>query len=264
MDDDLLTTAEAARIAGVGTTSVKRWADQNLLQCVKTAGGHRRIRRQELERFLHAHGGAPPKAPRESWLEILVGGDAFDVQGAMLSARGRLGAWYRVTEELAEALVEVGDAWRRGDITILEEHVVSEKLARALARCSETLPLAPDAPTALLTTAQNDDHTLGLSLVELCLRELGWRCVWAGRRTPIDEIMSEVARGGALMLLVSASAFSANRSALEDEAAKLGDATRDAGVALILGGSGAWPERPKYGTRVRSLRDLHEAVKTLR
>ena len=38
MSDDLLTTADAARLAGVGASSVKRWADSNLLRCVRTAG----------------------------------------------------------------------------------------------------------------------------------------------------------------------------------------------------------------------------------
>ena len=47
----LLTTREAARYLGVGTTSVKRWADEGLLRCERTAGGHRRFRLSEIERF---------------------------------------------------------------------------------------------------------------------------------------------------------------------------------------------------------------------
>ena len=50
--DDLLSNVEVGRLAGVGPTAVKRWADQGLLPCVRTAGGHRRFRRDEVEKFL--------------------------------------------------------------------------------------------------------------------------------------------------------------------------------------------------------------------
>lgn len=46
---DLLSTRAAAALLGVGTTTIKRWADEDVLVCVKTAGGHRRFRRSDLE-----------------------------------------------------------------------------------------------------------------------------------------------------------------------------------------------------------------------
>jgi excisionase family DNA binding protein len=260
MDDDLLTTAEAARVAGVGTTSVKRWADLKLLPCVKTPGGHRRYLRRDLERFLQEHGGSRMKEPELGWLDLLIRAEVFDLQGALLSARGRLGAWHRVAEEVGAAVAALGAAWARGDVTVLEEHVASERLARALARCGETLPLAPDAPVALLTTAEGDDHTLGLSLAELCLREAGWRCLWTGRCTPIAEIVAGIEVWGPRLLAVSASEYSSDAVALADEAARLGVACREAGVELVLGGGGAWPQAPKYGKRVRTLDELHEVA----
>jgi photoactive yellow protein len=46
-------------LLGVGTTSIKRWADDGTLPCVKTAGGHRRFLRSEVLRLL-AVGTEPP------------------------------------------------------------------------------------------------------------------------------------------------------------------------------------------------------------
>lgn len=40
MAQDRLTTADAAKIAGVATSTIKRWADQGLLPFTRTAGGH--------------------------------------------------------------------------------------------------------------------------------------------------------------------------------------------------------------------------------
>ena len=43
MSDDLLSTREVSDMLGVGTTSIKRWADEGELECVRTPGGHRRF-----------------------------------------------------------------------------------------------------------------------------------------------------------------------------------------------------------------------------
>ncbi len=50
--DDLLTTQEVAKLLGVGTTSIKRWSDEGKLPAFKTAGGHRRYRREDVEKLL--------------------------------------------------------------------------------------------------------------------------------------------------------------------------------------------------------------------
>lgn len=52
MADDLITTRAAAGLLGVGTTSIKRWADDGTLACVRTAGGHRRFLRGDVLRLL--------------------------------------------------------------------------------------------------------------------------------------------------------------------------------------------------------------------
>ena len=39
----LVTSAEAARLLGVGTSTIKRWVDSGHLEAYKTLGGHRRI-----------------------------------------------------------------------------------------------------------------------------------------------------------------------------------------------------------------------------
>ena len=52
MADALITTRAAAALLGVGTTSIKRWADDGTLACVRTAGGHRRFLRGDVLRLL--------------------------------------------------------------------------------------------------------------------------------------------------------------------------------------------------------------------
>ncbi|MBT8492762.1 MAG: helix-turn-helix domain-containing protein, partial [Deltaproteobacteria bacterium] len=57
--DELLTTRQAAEIVGVGTTSIKRWSDEGKLPAIKTAGGHRRYRRRDVEQLISDQSAGP-------------------------------------------------------------------------------------------------------------------------------------------------------------------------------------------------------------
>jgi excisionase family DNA binding protein len=242
--DEFMTTQEVAHLAGVGATAVKRWTDAGLLACVRTAGLHRRFARSEVERFLGAHPAASEPAGREPWVEALLeGGDSRALEALLLSERARAGAWHRVATLAGKALAEVGRLWSTGAVNVFEEHQASERLSRALARIADGLPLDPEAPRALLTCAEGDDHTLGLSLTELVLREAGWVSIWAGRRTPLAELGPALSRSRARLLAVSASEASSDAATLRAQAEALGRAARAAGAALVLGGNGAWVHR---------------------
>jgi MerR family transcriptional regulator, light-induced transcriptional regulator len=54
--DELLTTRQVAEALQVSESSIKRWCDQGLIRTRRTAGGHRRVGRDDLRAFL-ASGG---------------------------------------------------------------------------------------------------------------------------------------------------------------------------------------------------------------
>lgn len=266
MEQDLLTTREVARLLGVGTTSIKRWADSEILRCVKTPGGHRRFPRDAVEEFLarnrHQIDGAlglPPSSSGDSFLhELTNGATAHSILDNLELQRQEQGSWYAVATSVARVLDEMGRAWARGDITVIQEHVASERLTRALSLCSEKLAIQNGAaPTGMLMVAEADDHVLGLHLVELCMREAGWNVAWAGRKTPIHFACEFIASNPDIdMLAVSASEFSRDAASLADQASRLGQACLKRDIPLLLGGTGLWPEKPAYGVRLRSFDDL--------
>jgi excisionase family DNA binding protein len=255
---ELMSTQEVARLSGVGPTAVKRWTEAGLIRCIRTPGGHRRFDRAEIQQFLRGRGGDASPVERQPWVgALLEASDPRALEGLLLAERARAGAWHRVAATAGQALAKLGELWRAGAVTIVEEHLASERLARALARVGEAIPLDPDAPRALLACAEGDDHTLGLALAELVLREAGWTTSWAGRRTPIGELRPVLA-GGVRMLAVSASEVSENALELRRQAEALGRLARTAGVTLVLGGGGAWPDRPRTGVRFKALEPFHD------
>lgn len=56
--NDLLTPAEVAVLFRVNTKTVTRWARAGKLATVRTLGGHRRFRRDDVLAQLQAHQGA--------------------------------------------------------------------------------------------------------------------------------------------------------------------------------------------------------------
>ncbi len=54
MKKDVLTTFEASRYLNVAPKTVSNWIDAGYLKAYRTVGGHRRIRREDLEGFISA------------------------------------------------------------------------------------------------------------------------------------------------------------------------------------------------------------------
>jgi excisionase family DNA binding protein len=256
---ELLTPAEACQLAGIGPTTLKRWADQGVLAHVKTAGGHRRFLRADLERYLQrqTHESTPGGASLSPWVEKLIGGSPHDVEAELLHARGRLGAWYLVAQELAPVLAEIGELWSEGALSLLDEHIASERLLRGLARIGEALPNRPAGPRALLACTEEEPHSLGLALAELCLRELGWTTLWAGARTPTTELVRLVDSMSLRLLALSASALASDRVRLARTVAELEAACRPRGIAVALGGKGQWPDAPRQAKRFNDFATFH-------
>lgn len=273
MNESLLSSAEVAQLLGVSAASIKRWADAGALPCVRTAGQHRRFRRASVDHFRAAHDSdVTPPTPlaiggrdASAWVDALL--DArppLMLEATLLTARAELGCWWRVCELLGPALHELGLRWERGEISVTDEHRASERLSRALSRLGDWMPAAIPATETLqclLATAEGDEHTLGLSLVEVCLRERGWQPNWIGRSAPIADVAAAISDARPQMVALSASALSSDGADLSRQVERIGVACEEVGADLILGGSGAWPAHPLYGRVVRNFARLAEILR---
>ncbi len=77
IEKSFCTTREAAVRLGVSVGTVQLWVESGLLQAWKTAGGHRRVMRDSVDRLLHkktdtAPAETPVVTPRSRRLSVLV------------------------------------------------------------------------------------------------------------------------------------------------------------------------------------------------
>ncbi len=96
-------------------------------------------------------------------------------------------------EVISPLLVDVGQRWERGELSIAQEHLLSEKIELVLRGALKALD-RPDAPLVLMATIAGDPHVLGLLGAALSVVGAGARVVVLGASTPPEAIADAVER----------------------------------------------------------------------
>lgn len=132
-------------------------------------------------------------------------------------------------EVVAPTLVEIGERWHRGEVSVVQEHFATAFLRRRLTALFHAYDQPGKGPLAVTGSAPGEWHDVGILLVSLALRRRGWRVIFLGQNVPVDQLIEQVRTLQPAAICVSA-------------------ATRDSAVALtqLSAAVAALPEpRPK-------------------
>ncbi|HLW12208.1 MAG TPA: MerR family transcriptional regulator [Casimicrobiaceae bacterium] len=130
----------------------------------------------------------PAPAMERDVLAMLKMHDAPALQNALAQWLMRQGLQRFVIETLAPLNRLVGEAWMRGELHVFEEHLYTEQVQGSLRTAINTFPRQVGHPRVLLTTLPNEQHGLGLLMVEALLAPEGAQCVSLGPQTPLDDV----------------------------------------------------------------------------
>jgi MerR family transcriptional regulator, light-induced transcriptional regulator len=265
---EMLRLSEAARILEVGDTTLKRWTEDGRLPSERTLGGHRRFRRDEVMRLRSQLSGEKPTNGSEAdspdsrrWLD--VPGDPTEpsaMMGRLMLLRSESRDWAETCDRLCSGLLaEIGERWSVGKMTCAQEHAMSRSLEVGLAKIGHHFPVSPTAATIVLACPPGERHTLGLTMVELVLRERGFRVSFLGGDVPARDVVETIRKVRPIAVGLGASACARPSGELSEPARAVGAACSEVGARLFLGGGAAWP--PVRGaTRVLTLMDLTAMV----
>lgn len=104
-----------------------------------------------------------------------------------------------------DAMRLVGDGWQEGRFTISEEHRASQTLVRALEDVAPAgSPSDRIGPVAVLAAAEDEQHAIGLILLEHVLREDGWSVAYLGQNVPAADLVRYVTREQCRLVALSA------------------------------------------------------------
>ena len=158
---ELLSPKQVARAIGVSESSLKRWCDRGIIPTERTAGGHRRLPRDGVVRFIREGGyqvadpgvlGLPLSAGKTR-LAVDVAKDRFReaaTEGNETTCRQLIFDVYLAghpisvicDQVIASAFHEIGDHWECGDLEVFQERRACEIAVRMI-HAAGMVELAP-------------------------------------------------------------------------------------------------------------------------
>lgn len=250
-----VTTREVADLLSVSEATVKRWADDGMIESEKTVGGHRRFSLENIATFRRDRGWDRKASAHLSPLKTesvnaksASASDLFDrlLQAQEDAAAALLIEAYLGGEELSSlfdsaitmAMHRVGDLWGRGELSVADEHLAVRTAMAALQRLRNVVQAtSPTGMTALICGVENDLHELPLHLIQIMFECDGWKVLNLGPNTPFFTLAEGLAKHRPQLTCVSAKWLSdPDRATREyDQVRKISNRLK---IAIAIGGDG--------------------------
>jgi len=165
----------------------------------------------------------------------LLSGDEERVRTLLDEARGPgVDTALLARDVIAPALEEIGEMWRRRQISPAEEHLATSVLSRALGHVGTRVPLPPlGAPRILFACLAGEFHELGIRIAADVAHEAGWLAKSLGANVPRGDLalLVEERRPDAVGLSVALAAHLPECLRTIDEIRR-----RAPGVKILVGG----------------------------
>jgi excisionase family DNA binding protein len=256
-----LSTEQVARLLDVTVSTIKRWADEGLIACIKTPGGHRKFELTEVTRFAEQHGmrlagGTPPPLSEEQLEQLQFGihaqnyhrvadlflqealqGDREGLYQLLLYVIKHHIRFATIADEIIRpALVRIGEGWHQGSVDIAQEHRASAAITEAMIRLApELLRKSSNGLTAVCACVEGEYHEIGLRSMAYALELEGWTVHLIGANTPFETLVSFAKENKPHLICLSLS-MTRNRKELTQGMALISRVARSHGARVLVGG----------------------------
>lgn len=183
---------------------------------------------------------AGPSEPAEVVAELMRGTADLDrdrILHGLRSAWARFGPLRFLDEVAGRYMSEVGRAWQERSLEVRHEHFAAACLAGFLRTVREPFDERARGPRVVMAGLEGDAHEGGLLMVATLAAVHGYRTIYLGPSTPVEQIAAAAHSGPAEAVAISVSA-ACPRARATQAIAKLRQAL-PARVALWVGGAGA-------------------------
>jgi MerR family transcriptional regulator, light-induced transcriptional regulator len=106
---------------------------------------------------------------------------------------------------IASALVEIGEAWHRGEIFVCTEHFATAYLLGRLLALLHSYKNHPDMPMLFVGCAPGERHEVGALIFSVMARQQGFNVVYLGQDVPLDDLAATARQERPAMICLSAS-----------------------------------------------------------
>jgi MerR family transcriptional regulator, light-induced transcriptional regulator len=241
-DTPLFTAGEVEERTGVPATTLRQWERRyGLPNPQRTASGYRLYSQNDitlieffkarisegisvsraaqlysLEQSLPSNQNATTEAhPRAAAPAALIGqlvdstiqGDSLKADKILAQAHATMPVENVVLDLIQPTLVEVGERWHRGEITVAHEHQSTHYLRGKLHHLLELAGSPRHGPTVVLACPPDEWHEIGALSIAIFLRRAGIRTHYLGSNTPVADLarFAREVKAAAIMLSITSS-----------------------------------------------------------
>ena len=256
----IFSTTEVAELLSVNESTVKRWSDSGHIECTKTRGGHRRFPIPSIMRFIQENKMELPEIAsrlfdkREIHAQLLVGnshpiiseikkaGLEGDVETVLSLLRISFAANPDLLEVYSEILfpplVEIGEDWASGAISVDMEHLASNTIREAVLRLQSDIHYKDhNGLTAICSSFEGEQHDMALYCVSSYLTAEGWHVYHLGADTPTGDLIRAINRRRPNLVVVHATIIEDEWKFLSHVSENILPAVHRIGGKLVLGGN---------------------------
>ena len=101
-------------------------------------------------------------------------------------------------------LVEIGERWHKGAVSITREHYATNYLLQRLAALLRSTPPWGDGPAIWVGCAPGERHEIGMLLLAIYLRRRGYQVCYLGQDLLEDDLIQEISEQQPALVLFSA------------------------------------------------------------
>ncbi len=205
--DEVITLPAAARLLGVGPTTLKRWSDQGRLPHTRTPGGHRRFLRSVVLDFRALVDPRASASALAGHLSLRLGhpsewvdrahtlADPDRLEAALLALRAGCPSWGVAADTVLTQFV-MGLRLRHLEGRLSEGawRALQRSFVRSVQRAAGRLRPGVGSPVALLATPAGATGPMLIALAETVLRECGYTVLDVGRLDDVgvlEEVIAE-------------------------------------------------------------------------
>jgi len=259
----LISSIDVAKILGVNVATVKRWTDSGKLDCVKTAGGHRKFLLRHLAAFAMEHEKYSQRLsllPLDNQLNLELSHQILRADYEMLipyvldraiscdqaAVKTILNGLYMVNQNLASiyddllttVLHQIGELWMDGKLSVSQEHLASQTIRDGIIQLQDVV-VKPEKSRgkAFVLTLSEELHDIPAKMVQHLLEQRGFQVLFSGQKTPVGDTVS-VFKSFSPDRVYLSSVYIENVSEAQAELEELQNLCEEFEAELFIGGSG--------------------------
>tara|TARA_R110002072_G_scaffold2288_15_gene18990 strand:- start:4291 stop:5205 length:915 start_codon:yes stop_codon:yes gene_type:complete len=175
----------------------------------------------------------------EQWIDAVQKYDAERLHSSLCRELDTLDLIDFLDQRIGPLLTTIGSEWAQGSIEVRHEHFVSNLVERFLDQLLVQTPQG-SGRSIVLSTFPNEEHSIGLKMLDLTARAIELHTIWIGPGTPIAEIRQSILETNSTLVGISLSASGGGPAAMR--AVTELSAQLPENVQIIVGGAGVPPK----------------------